>query len=167
MTPSVTCTSVQQAKNCTSLPGIQPSVPCATRPMAGTAITARSKPNVQLASKDAASAAVWMRTRWNGCVTISKPNPTKKPCASGRSGSNPCLRKARTGMACAVFVCGGSGASTVRHSCEQRDKISSGSCKNRDGDGVQVPQRPCVASFWLFLGGWLVFFRSIGLFHHR
>ena len=60
-----------------------------------TAITARSKRSVRPANKDAASAAVWMNLVWNGCVPIGKPNPTKKPCVSGRSGSNPCLRKGK------------------------------------------------------------------------
>ena len=72
MTSSVMSTSVRQEKNCTSLPGIQRSVPCATKPMARTAITARSNPHVQLASKDAASVAVSMRRYWNGCARISK-----------------------------------------------------------------------------------------------
>ena len=77
-------------------------------------------------SKAAASAAVSMRTCLERVQGLSgRPKPTKKPCASGRSGSNPYLRKAKTGMACAVFACVGSGASTVRHSCEQQDKISS------------------------------------------
>ena len=71
--------------------------------------------SVRPVHEDAASAAVSMKPVWNGCALINKSSPTKKPCASGRSGWNPCLRKAKTGMACVVFACVGSGGSTVRH----------------------------------------------------
>jgi hypothetical protein len=76
-------------------------------------------------------------------------------------------RSAKTGMACDVFACDGCGVSTVRRSCEQPDKISSACSKTVAGDGVHVQQRPCVASFWLFLGGGLFFFRSIDLVPHQ
>jgi transposase len=110
-------------KELTSLPGIPRSVLCATELIQRTAITVRSKPSVPPASKVAASAAVWMNRAWNGCVPINKPSPTKKLCGSVRSGWNPYLLRVKTGMACAVFACVGSGGSIVRHSCEQRDKI--------------------------------------------
>ena len=84
MSPSVMCTSVQRAKSCTSLPGIRPSVPCATVPMPKTAITARSSPSVPLASKVAACVAVWMRRYWNGCVPINQLSPTRKPYGNVR-----------------------------------------------------------------------------------
>jgi hypothetical protein len=61
MSRIVISTSVRQAKNCTSLPGIPPSVHYAIAPMAVTAIAARSKHSVPPANKDAASAAVSMR----------------------------------------------------------------------------------------------------------
>ena len=65
MSLSVMFTSVRQAKNCTSLPGIPQSVPCAIAPKVVTAIAARSRRSVPLASRDAASAAVSMRRCWS------------------------------------------------------------------------------------------------------
>ena len=73
--------------------------------------------------------------------------------ANAPSGSNHYSLRAKTGMGCGVFACDGSGASTVKHSCEQRDKISSACSKGEAGDGVLTQQKPFVPSFWLFLGG--------------
>lgn len=56
------------------------------------------------ANKGAASAAVSMRRCWIGSETTMRPNPTRKPYASARSGSNPYLLKAKTGMARGAFV---------------------------------------------------------------
>ena len=132
--------------------------------MPGTAITAHSKPSVPPVSRGAASAAVSMRTRWNECTRISTPNPTKKPCASGRSGWNPCLLRAKTGMVCGAFACGGSGVSTVRRSCVQRDKISSACSNIEAGDGVLTQQKPFLPSFGCILVVDSSFFGRVDLF---
>ena len=78
MSPSVMCTSVQRAKRCTSLPGIRPSVPCATVPMPKTAITARSSPSVPLASKVAACVAVSMKRCLERVRAYQQTEPYKK-----------------------------------------------------------------------------------------
>jgi hypothetical protein len=46
-------------------------------------------------------------------------------------------RSASSGMACDAFACGSSGASIVRHLCEQEDKISNAYSRSEDGDGVR------------------------------
>jgi hypothetical protein len=77
----------------------------------------------------------------------------KKRIANARSGSNPSSRRGKTGMAFDAFACDGSGALTVRRSCEPLGKISSACSKSGAGDAVHTQQRPCVPSFWLRGGG--------------
>ena len=69
-----------------------------------TAITVRSKPSVRPVRRAAASAAVSMSSIWIGSEATTRPKPTKRPCASVRSGWSRYLPKPKTGMACVVSV---------------------------------------------------------------
>jgi Transposase DDE domain len=113
----------------------------------------RHPPSVPPVNKGAASAAVWMKRCWTGFEATKRLNLTRKPCASGRSGWNRCLLKGKTGMACIAFASVGSGASTVRRSCERRDKISNDCSQNGAGDAILSQRRHSVSSFWLPVGG--------------
>jgi len=147
--------------------GIQPSILCAIVRIPGTAITAHSKPSVPRVSRGAVSVAVSMRRCWIGSEAITRPKRTRRRIVNARCGLNRYSLRAKTGTVCAVFACDGCGASTVRHSCVQQDNTSNACSKSEAGDGVPTQQRPCVASFWLFLACGLVFFRCIGLVPHR
>ncbi len=101
--------SVQQAKNCVLIDLIPPSVRCIIGHAPKTAITVRSKHSVRPAHKDAASVAVSMKRCWIASEAIRKPKPTKRRIVNARSGSNPYLQRAKTGMACDASACGGTG----------------------------------------------------------
>ncbi len=116
MRQSAISTSVRRAKNCALIGRIRPSVPAAIEPAPRIATTARSKRNVPRANRGAASVAAWMRRVWIGCVPTRQLNPTRRPCASARCGSNRSLPRRKTGMACGGSVYDGSGASTVKPS---------------------------------------------------
>ena len=127
MIPSVMCTSVRQAKSCTSLPGIPRSVLCATELIQGLQSLPAQSPSVPPVSKDVASAAVWMKRVWNGCGLSAHRALQKSLAQASGLGRTLICATAKTGMACGAFACDGSGGSTVRHSCEQQVKISSAS----------------------------------------
>ncbi len=74
--PSVMSTSVRLGKNSTTLRPSSRSALVAIGHVPKIVITVRSKPNVPLASRGAACAAAWMKTRWIGYVCMLQPNLT-------------------------------------------------------------------------------------------
>ena len=57
------------------------------------------------ATTAASSSAPSTPTTWSRCAATTPPRPTRRRCASGRSGSSRCLPKPRTGTACAGSGC--------------------------------------------------------------
>jgi len=140
-------TSVRLAKNSALIGLIQLSDNFAIGHEPKTAITARSKPSVPRVSRDVAFVVVWMNSIWIGSEATTRRSLTRKPYVNGRSGSSRYLPKVKTGMACGAFVCDGSGASTVRLSCEQEDKILNACSRSAAGGGVHAQQRRCMLLF--------------------
>ena len=103
--------------------------------------------------KDAASAAVSMKPVWNGCVPISPPQPTKKPCASVRSGWNHSSRDQQRLAWHAPF------SLTTALACELRSTHASRRAKSQalaPKTGMGTAALPSRSRFPLFLAafGW-------------
>src|SRR5947207_8353585 len=99
---------------------------------------------------------MWERSISSGCVPISRLALTRKLSANAKCGWNRCLQKPKIGTVCAASACGSSGGSTVKHSYEQRDKISSACAKIVDEDGVHAQKKPFLPSFWMLVRGRVV-----------
>jgi transposase len=94
---------------CASKPTSLPSASNATAQMRPPAMPAPSNPTAPQACMDASSSVALTGLLWIESERTMRLRLTKRRCASGRSGSNPCLPKAKTGMGCAVLACGGYG----------------------------------------------------------
>ena len=159
MTPSVMSTSVRQAKNCAliDLHSTERSLryrararDCNHCPLKAQCTTSTQGRSLCRSVDEEVSGS-------GACLSADRSLQESLAQTAGL-GRTAYLPRAKTGMACDAFACDGSGASTVRRSCEQQDKISSACSKNEDGDGVHAQQRPCVPSFWFFGGGDSSFF---------
>jgi hypothetical protein len=99
---------------CASKPTSMPSASNATAQMRPPAMPAPSNPIAPVVRTDASSHVALTSLLWIESERTMRLKPTKRRCASARSGWNHCLRRVKTGMACAVFACG----STGRVNCE-------------------------------------------------
>jgi hypothetical protein len=155
MTPSAISTSVQQAKNCTWIDRIRPSVRCAIEHVPRSAITARSKHSVPPANKGGLSVAVWRRSIWIESEATMRPKLTRRPIANAVCGSNRYLRKAKTGMACDASAYG----STGRVNCEALMRAAGQNLKRllkKRGWGRRPYPAEAVCAFFLAASGRLI-----------
>ena len=99
-TPSGTSTAAPRASPCgaTGSPGRRSS--SATSPTPRSATPARSRPPARRGRPAATSTARSTRRTSTGCGPTTRPSPTRRRCASGRSGSSRCSGRPSSGTAC-------------------------------------------------------------------
>jgi hypothetical protein len=100
----------------------------------------------------------------NGCRATTRPRPIRRPCASGKSGSNPYSLRPKIGMVCAASACGCSGASIAKPCGSLLAKISNDCSRSVAGDAARSQRRRYVSLFGVFCVRCVSSFWSSGLF---